>query len=143
MQDKKNIWYLDNGASNHICGDKDKFIEFYEAIKGNVTFAGHSKVFIKEKYMILIKLKDGSHQFIGDVYYIPTVKSNISSLGQLLKKKYEIKMKDRILTLLDIKKAMIAKVDMTKNKMLLLNIETDVSQCLNAFVKDETWACKL
>ena len=138
MQDKKNIWYLDNGASNHICEDKDKFIEFYEAIKGNVTFAGHSKVSIKEKYMILIKLKDGSHQFIGDVYYIPTVKSNISSLGQLLKKKYEIKMKDRILTLLDIKKAMIAKVDMTKNKMLLLNIETDVSQCLNACVKDET-----
>jgi hypothetical protein len=27
--------------------------------------------------------------------------------------------------------------------MLLLNIETDVSQCLNACVKDETWACKL
>jgi hypothetical protein len=143
MQDKKNISYLDNGASNHIYGDKDKFIEFYETIRGNVTFAGHSKVSIEEKYMILIKLKDGSHEFIGDVYYIPTVKSNISSLGQLLKKKYEIKMKDRILTLLDIKKAMIAKVDMTKNRMLLLNIETDVSQCLNACVKDETWACKL
>ena len=93
--------------------------------------------------MILIKLKDGSHQFIGDVYYIRTVKSNILSLGQLLKKEYEIKMKDYILTLLDIKKAMIAKVDMTKNRMLLLNIETDVSQCLNACVKDETWACKL
>ena len=57
MQDKKNIWYLDNGASNHICGDKDKFIEFYEVIRGNVTFAGHSKVSIKEKYMILNKLK--------------------------------------------------------------------------------------
>jgi len=111
-----------------MCGDKDKFIEFDEAIRGNVTFAGHSKVSIKEKYMILIKLKDGSYQFIGDVYYIPTVKSNMLSLGQLLKKEYEIKMKDRILTLLDIKKAMIAKVDITKNRMLLLNIETDVSQ---------------
>jgi hypothetical protein len=111
-----------------MCGDKDKFIEFDEAIRGNVTFTSHSKVSIKEKYMILIKLKDGSYQFIGDVYYIPTVKSNMLSLGQLLKKEYEIKMKDRILTLLDIKKAMIAKVDMTKNRMLLLNIETDVSQ---------------
>jgi hypothetical protein len=29
-------------------GDKDKFIEFNEAIRGNVTFAGHSKVSIKE-----------------------------------------------------------------------------------------------
>ena len=51
--------------------------------------------------MILIKLKDESHQFIGDVYYIPTMKNNILSLEQLLLKGYEIKMKDRTLTLLD------------------------------------------
>jgi hypothetical protein len=28
------MWYLNNGASNHICGDKDKFMELDEAIKG-------------------------------------------------------------------------------------------------------------
>jgi hypothetical protein len=55
-----------------------------EIIRGNVIFADHSKVAIKEKYTILIKLKDGSHQFIGDVYYIPTMKNNILSLEQLL-----------------------------------------------------------
>jgi hypothetical protein len=49
MQDKENIWYLDNRASNHICGDKDKFMELNEAIRGNVTFANHSKVAIKGK----------------------------------------------------------------------------------------------
>jgi hypothetical protein len=81
MQDKENMWYLDNGASNHMCGDKDKFMKLDEAIKDNVTFADHSKVAIKGKCIILIKLKDGSHQFIGDVYYIPMVKSNILSLG--------------------------------------------------------------
>jgi len=43
-----------------------------------------------------------------------------------LKKGYEIKMKDRILTLLDTKEDMIAKVAMIKNKMFLLNIEMDV-----------------
>jgi len=80
MQDKENMWYLDNEASNHICGDKNKFIELDEAIRGNVTFTNHSKVFIKGKCMILIKLKDKNHQFIGDVYYIPTVKSKILSL---------------------------------------------------------------
>jgi hypothetical protein len=81
MQDKKNRWYLENGASNHMCEDKNKFIELDEVITDNVTFADHSKVVIKGKCMILIKLKDGSYQFIGDVYHIPIMKSNILSLG--------------------------------------------------------------
>jgi nanoRNase/pAp phosphatase (c-di-AMP/oligoRNAs hydrolase) len=112
-------------------GDKDKFMELDEAIKGNVTFVNHSKVAIKGKCTILIKLKDESYQFIGDVYYISNVKSNILSLGQLLEKGYEIKMKDRTLTLLDTKEYMIAKVVMTKNKMFLPNIEMNVPKSLN------------
>jgi hypothetical protein len=130
VQDKENMWYLDNGANNHMCGDKDKFMELDETIRGNVTFVDHSKVAIKGKCMILIKLKDESHQFIGDVYYIPTVKSNILNLGQLLEKEFEIKIRDRTLTLLDTKGNMIAKVAMTKSRMFLLNIEMDAPKCM-------------
>jgi len=49
MQDKENMWYLDNGANNHMCGDKDKFMELDKAIRGNVTLTDHSKVAIKGK----------------------------------------------------------------------------------------------
>jgi tRNA pseudouridine-54 N-methylase len=56
-----------------------------------------------------------------------------------LEKRYEIKMKDYTLTLLNTKGDMIAKVAMKKNRMFLLNIKIDVSKCLNACVKDETW----
>ena len=76
-----------------MCGDKDKFMEFDEAIRDTVTFKDHSKVAIKGKCMILMKLKDGTHQFIGDIYYIPTMKSNILILWQLLEKGYEINIK--------------------------------------------------
>jgi len=87
---------------------------------------------------ILIQMKDGSHQFIGDVYYISTIKCNILSLRQILEKGYEIKMEDHILTLLDTHRTMIAKITMTKNMMLLLNMEINVPTSLKTCVKDQT-----
>jgi hypothetical protein len=53
-------------------------------------------------------------------------------------------MKYHTLPLLDSHGVMIAKVTMTKNKMFLLNIETNVLKCIMAYhplkahVKDET-----
>ena len=127
-------------------GDKDRFMELDEAIKGNVTFVGHSKVVIKGKYMILIKLKDKSHQFIGDVFIYQWWKA-ILSLEQLLEKSYDIKMKDRTLTLLKTKGAMIAKVVITKNRMFLLNIEMDMPKYMregwNLALTYKTWSYKL
>jgi len=56
-----------------------------------------------------------------------------------LEKGYEIKMKDRTLTLLETHEAMIAKVTKTKKIMFLLNIETNMPKYLKTCVKDETW----
>jgi hypothetical protein len=49
MQNKENMWYLNNGANNHMCGDKNKFMELDKEIRGNDTFADHLKVAIKRK----------------------------------------------------------------------------------------------
>lgn len=35
-KDDKSSWQLDNGASNHMCGYKEKFVEIDEKVGGNV-----------------------------------------------------------------------------------------------------------
>jgi hypothetical protein len=136
---EKYSWYLDNVASNQMCGDKNKFVELDESVSRNVTFGDLSKVLIKEKGTILIRLNNAEHQFITNVYFVPSMKNNILSLGQLLEKDYEIHMKNYSFLLRDDKKNLIAKVPIRSNRMFLLNIQTDVAKCLKTCLKDSSW----
>jgi hypothetical protein len=42
--EKENVWYLDTGASNNMCGYKYMFIELKEIANGHVSFGDTSKV---------------------------------------------------------------------------------------------------
>jgi hypothetical protein len=44
---------------------------------------------------------DGLVGSIQDVYYVPDLKTNILSMGQLMEKGYSVLMKDRVLHLKD------------------------------------------
>ncbi|KAK2981153.1 hypothetical protein RJ640_013475 [Escallonia rubra] len=64
-----------------------------ESVTGNITFGDMSKIPVKGKGKILIKLKNGGHQFISNVYYVPEMKANILSMGQLKTWVYFLKQK--------------------------------------------------
>ncbi|XP_074322914.1 uncharacterized protein LOC141659884 [Apium graveolens] len=77
----KSIWYLDNGASNHMIGHREKFNELNEDITDQVQFGDGSTVKIEGKGMIVFKCKNGEEHTLKEVYFIPTLCSNIISLG--------------------------------------------------------------
>ena len=122
-----------------MCGKRSMFVKLNESVSGNVSFGDESKIPVKGKGNILIPLENGGHQLISNVYYVPNMKSNILSLGQLLEKGYDFHTKNYILFLRDDKGRLIAKAKMSKNRMFPMNIQNDVAKCLKICYKDISW----
>lgn len=81
-----NVWYLDNGASNHMTSQRSKFSKLDESVTGQVKFGNSSTVYIKGKGSVILKYKTGEVRVFQEVYFIPTLYNNIISLGQLSEK---------------------------------------------------------
>ena len=119
-----------------MCGHKDKFVEIKKTVKGNVSFGDTSKIQIEGIGTILISYKDSGQN------WVPKLKINILSLGQLLEKGYDIHMKIMHIWLRDSSNNLIANVHMTKNRLFPLNLKTIYAKCLKDNVQDhgvDTW----
>ncbi|KAL4278554.1 hypothetical protein GQ457_03G001430 [Hibiscus cannabinus] len=138
-ESKKNIWYLDNCASNHMCGRKEWFVELDEKVRGRVIFGDDSHTEVKGRGKVMITQKNGEKKYITDVYYVPAMKSNIISLGQLLEKGYEVQMKNRSLSLKNKNGELVVQVDMTQNRLFTIDIESGEVKCMKTAIKDDSW----
>ncbi|XP_068501124.1 uncharacterized protein [Phaseolus vulgaris] len=83
-------WYLDTGCTNHMCGKKELFADLYDSFRTKVKFGDGRFVPMTGKGRILITLKNGDHRYIYDVFYVPDMKSNLLSMGQLAEKGYSL-----------------------------------------------------
>ncbi|XP_034910967.1 uncharacterized protein [Populus alba] len=138
-ENHENIWYLDSRASNHMYGQRGLFSDLDETIQGLITLGDTSKVPVKGKDNIPIKLKNGDHSYIANVYYVPAIKHNILSIGQLIEKGYTLYTKNCHMIVKYYNGRLIAYVKMSKNRMFLLNIQYDAAKCLSAITNNEEW----
>ncbi|XP_076895626.1 uncharacterized protein LOC143548305 [Bidens hawaiensis] len=73
---EKGTWYLDNGASNHMTGERIYFSELDEKTIGRVKFGDGSSVEIRDKGSILLQcknaIKDSLQMFITFLIYVIT-----------------------------------------------------------------------
>jgi hypothetical protein len=133
------VWYLDTGASNHMTGDKAQFSELNLSVGGTVRFGDGRTIGIEGRGTVIFELKDGGHKVLTDVYYIPRLKSNIISLGQLTEHGCEIVLKDKFLWRYDHERKLIMKVERAKKRLYILNLDHVDPICLMSSMEDSAY----
>lgn len=62
---------------------------------------------------IMIMRKDGKQSLISNVLYIPFIKTNMLSIGQLIEKNYKVVIEDKMMRVLDSSDMLILKAHMS------------------------------
>ena len=77
---------------------------------------------------------------ITEVLYVPTMKNNLLSIGQLLQKGFSMNLYDGTMEIFDRMQKKILKVKISENRTFQVKLGAFDSQCLNAETKsDESW----
>ncbi|XP_019427117.1 PREDICTED: uncharacterized protein LOC109335439 [Lupinus angustifolius] len=131
-------WYLDTGCSNHMTGHKEWFLTLDDSVRNKVKFADNSFITAEGIGKIMIKKKDGTASYISNVMYVPKMKNNLISLGQLLEKGYNMRMEDRMLKIFNKNRTIILKAPLSTNRTFKIGIQLEDHECLES-IADETW----
>lgn len=75
-----------------------------------VSFGDGSTVQIEGKGSVVFECKNGEVRTLEDVYYIPTLRNNIISLGQLAEEGNRIEMKGDLLWVYDTEDKILTRV---------------------------------
>lgn len=88
-----------------------------------MKFGTNTNIPILGKSQAAIRLKDGSHNFISDVFYAPNLHHNPLSMGQLLDKGYNMLIYQGYCTLIDKHERFVAKILIMPNRLFPLQIQ--------------------
>ncbi|GAU44848.1 hypothetical protein TSUD_112220 [Trifolium subterraneum] len=110
------VWFLDSGCSNHMIGTKEWLYDFDENVRECVKLGDDSRMEIKGKGNLKLCI-GGLTQVITDVYYIPGLKNNLLSIGQLQQKNLTILFKQDFCKVYHPEKGLIISTKMSSNRI--------------------------
>ena len=85
-----NVWVLDSGSNNHMTRNKNLIANFDQAVKIEVKLGTDKTMDVDGKGVVNILAKHGEPKIILEVYYVPSLKHNFISVGQLTQKGHKV-----------------------------------------------------
>ncbi|KAL4304119.1 hypothetical protein GQ457_10G006780 [Hibiscus cannabinus] len=137
--ESKDVWYLDNGASNHMTGHREKFQELDEGVTGKVRFGDGSTIQIMGKGTVVFECKNGDQKALQEVYYIPKLCSNIISLGQMTEDGNKVQMAGDTMKVTDNSGKLVMSVKRNQSRLYKITLKTSKQVCLQTSLDDPAW----
>lgn len=116
---QEETWFLDSGCSNHMCGNREWFSTIDEAFRHSVKLGNDSKMEVLGKGNIRLQINGAIH-VVTDVYYVPDLKNNLLSVGQLQERGLALLIQDGKCKLYHPRRGLIMQTEMTANRMFVL-----------------------
>lgn len=101
-----------------------------------MKFGDGSTVEILGKGSILLQCKNGDHRFLSEVYYIPKLRSNIISLGQMIEDGFKVEMIGEFLKVYDETGTLLMPVKRTMNRLYKIQLTVGKPPCLMMNIED-------
>ena len=143
---REEVWFLDTGCSNHMTGNRMWFTVLDDEFRHSVKLGNNTRMMVMGKGIVRMQV-EGEMQVITEVYYIPELKNNLLSVGQLQEKGLAILIKNNICKLFHPMRGLIMKSSMSTNRLfvLLASIKTTEHACFNTVNEEESrlWHCRL
>jgi hypothetical protein len=130
-------WFIDSGCSNHMVGNKNWLYEFDDKYRDSVKLGDDSRMNVMGRGSLKLKI-DGRVHVITSVFYIPGLKTNLLSLGQIQQKQVSILFRNDECRIFHDVKGLLLVTHMSANRMYSLKATVIVPQCLKVSKDDLT-----
>ncbi|GAU38503.1 hypothetical protein TSUD_396200 [Trifolium subterraneum] len=107
--------------------------------ESKVKFGNDSTLAAEGVGDVLIMRKYGKQSLISNVLYIPGMKSNLLSIGQLIEKNYKVVIEDRLMKLTDANGRLILKAPMSQKRTFKIELDVLEHRCLATSASKDEW----
>ena len=119
------LWFVDSGRSNHMTGTKSLFQELDEMQRIKVQLGNKKEMQVEGKVTIRVGTSDGKVKQLNNVQFVPDLRYNLLSVGQLMAGGYFVLFDDNACVIKNKKSGQNVHIGMTSNKMFPLDVSKD------------------
>jgi hypothetical protein len=137
------VWFLDSGCSNHMIGTKEWLFDFDDSFRETVKLGDNSTMSVLGKGNVKLCLQ-GKVSVITDVYYLPNLRNNLLSIGQLQQKNLTVVFSKDVCKIFHEERGLIVSTPMTLNRMYVILAPVILPHCLQVTKnnQDYLWHCR-